>query len=72
MFGERREEASRGPAFLIGLLGKLSPHQLDGGQPQVGEEKVDARGIDRVGRLHATPPSQTKSVFGARTAANSS
>src|SRR5450755_3675475 len=29
MLGERREEASRRPAFLVGLLGELGPHQLD-------------------------------------------
>jgi hypothetical protein len=31
VLGERSEEASRGPAFLVGLLGELGPHQFDGG-----------------------------------------
>jgi len=64
MLGERREEASRGPAFLVGLLGELGPHRFDGEQPQVGEEELDARGIDRIGRLQpsldAIVPSQDK------------
>jgi hypothetical protein len=72
VLGERGKEASCGPAFLVGLLGELSPHQFDGRQAQVGEEELDARGIDRIDRLHATPPSSASSVFGARTAASSS
>jgi hypothetical protein len=65
VLGKRRQEASCGPAFLVGLLGELGPHQLDGGQAQVGEQQLDARGIDRAGRFHATPPSSTGPVFGA-------
>jgi hypothetical protein len=72
VLGERGKEASCGPAFLVGLLGELGPHQFDGRQAQVGEEELDARGIDRIDRLHATPPSSASSVFGARTAASSS
>ena len=29
VLGERRQEASCRPAFLVGLLGELGPHQLD-------------------------------------------
>ena len=47
VLGERRQEASCRPAFLVGLLGELGPHQLDGGQAQVGEQELDARGVDR-------------------------
>jgi hypothetical protein len=72
VLGERGQEASCGPAFLVGLLGELAPHQLDGRQAKIGEEKLDACGIDRIDRLHATPPSSASSVFGARTAASSS
>ena len=72
VLGERGQEASSRPAFLVGLLGELGPHQLDGGQAQVGEQQLDARGIDRIGRLHATPPSHRESAFGGRTAASSS
>ena len=72
VFGKRGQEASRGPAFLAGLLGELGPHQLDGGQTQVGEQQLDARGVDRIGRLHARPPSHRVSAWGWRTAASSS
>jgi hypothetical protein len=70
VLGERREEASGRPAFLVGLLGELCPHQFYGGQPQVGKQQLDARGVDRIGGLHATPPSST--VFGVCTTASSS
>jgi hypothetical protein len=29
MLGKRCEEAGRRPAFFVGLLGELGPHQLD-------------------------------------------
>jgi len=72
VLGKRCEEASGRPTFLVGLLGELGPHQFDGGQAQVGEQQLDTRSVDRIGRLHATPPSRTRSAFGARTAASSS
>jgi len=31
-FGQRRQEASCRPAFLIGLRGELGPHQFNAGQ----------------------------------------
>ena len=34
---------------LVGLLSKLGPHQLHGGQAKVGEPQLDASGIDGVG-----------------------
>ncbi len=72
VLGERCQEARGRPTFLVGLLGELGPHQFDGGQAQVGEQEFDARGIDRIGRFHATPPSRTRAAFGAQTAASSS
>ena len=42
------------------------------GQAQVGERKLNARGVDGIGRLHIAPPSSASSAFGARTTANSS
>ena len=72
VLGERGKEAGGRPAFLVGLLGELRPHRFDGGQAQVGEHELDARGVDRIGLLHAAPPSSTSSAVGARTAANSS
>src|SRR3954471_10540864 len=71
VFGKCGQEASRRPAFLVGLLCELGPHEFDGGQAQVGEQELDACDIDRIGRLHATPPC-TRSGVGARTAASSS
>ena len=65
VLGERGKEASCRPAFLVGLLGELGPHQLDGGQAQVGEQQLDTRRVDRTGRFHATPPSRTGPIFGA-------
>ena len=69
VLGERGQETSSRPTFLVGLLGELFPHQLDGRQAQVGEQQFDARNIGRIGGLHATPPASTEA---ARTAASSS
>ena len=41
VFGERGQEASGRPAFLVGLLGELGPHQLDSGQAQFGEQEAE-------------------------------
>ena len=54
VLGERRQEAGRRPAFLVGLLGELGPDQLDGRQAQLAQQELDAGGIDGVGRRHAT------------------
>src|SRR5947208_3335213 len=62
VLGERGEEARCRPAFLVGLLGELLPHQLDGRQAQVGEQELDAGGVDGAGRLHARPPSWVRVV----------
>jgi hypothetical protein len=72
VLGERGKEASCGPAFLVRLLGELDPHQFDGRQAQIGKEELDARGIDRIDRLHATSPSSARAVIGALTATSSS
>jgi len=58
VLGERGEEARRRPAFLVGELGELLPHQLDGGKAQIGEQQLEARRVDRSGvfmpSLHRT------------------
>ena len=51
VLGERGKEAGGRPAFLVGLLGELRPHRFDGGQAQVGEHELNARGVDRIGLL---------------------
>ncbi|MHC2663939.1 hypothetical protein ACVINX_004724 [Bradyrhizobium diazoefficiens] len=56
VLGNGGEEARRRPAFFIGLLGKLRPQRLDGGQPQLVEQQIEARGVDYVGCAHAAPP----------------
>ena len=54
VLGKRRKEAGRRPAFLVGLLGELGPHQLDARQAQLAQQELDAGGINGVGRRHAT------------------
>ncbi len=56
VLGDRGEEAGGGPAFLVGLLGELRPHDLDGGQAQLVEQQAEPGGVDGVGRLHAASP----------------
>src|SRR5260370_38028264 len=43
VLGEYREEAGRGPNFLIGLLGALGPHQPYAPAARLNQPKVDAR-----------------------------
>ena len=54
VLGERRKEAGRRPAFLVGLFRELGPHQLEGRQAQLAQQELDAGGINGVGRRHAT------------------
>ena len=51
--GEGGEEAGRRPALLVGLLGDTRPHRLHRRQAQLGQQKLDARGVDREGLAHA-------------------
>ena len=43
------------PAFIIGLNGERGPDLLDGGQPQLGEEQLDAGSVAGIGRSDAAP-----------------
>src|SRR5271165_6825894 len=45
----RKRPAGR-PAFLVGLSGKGSPDQFYGGQPQLGEQQLDAGSVAGIGR----------------------
>jgi hypothetical protein len=49
----------RRPAFLVGLGGERGPDLLDGRQPQLGEEQLDAGSVARINRSHAAPTSWT-------------
>ena len=51
-----RKRAAGQPS-LSACCGELGPDQLDGGQAQIGKQEFEAGGVDRIGRLHATPPS---------------
>ena len=57
MLGQGGKEAGRRPALLVGLSGEVGPDLLDGGKSQLGEEQRETGGVDRIGRLHAAPPS---------------
>ena len=59
MFGQCSQETSSRPAFLVGLGGERDPDLLDGGQPQLGEEQLDAGSVAGIGRSHAAPTSWT-------------
>lgn len=39
-----------------GTLPERRPHLLDRRPAQIGEDELDARGIDGIGGLHAPPP----------------
>src|SRR5260370_207582 len=71
VLGERRKEAGRRPAFLVGLLRQLGPHQLEGRQAQLAQQQLDAGGINGVGRRHA-PTSRLEVGLTAWTATSSS
>jgi hypothetical protein len=49
VLGQGGEEAGGGPALLVGLLGELRPDGLDAGEAQLGEQELDAGGIDGIG-----------------------
>jgi hypothetical protein len=66
MLGQRGKEARRRPSLLVGLGGEIGPDQLDGGKPQLGQEQLDAGGVDGIGRLHAAPPSSRVSEASQR------
>jgi impB/mucB/samB family C-terminal domain len=51
VLGQRGKEASCRPAFLVGLRGELGPHCFDGGQAQLGEQELDAGGVDGIGDM---------------------
>src|SRR5262249_17905977 len=59
MLGERGQKARRRPPLLIGLGSQRGPDLLGGGQPQLGKQQHDTRGIDWVSRPHATSPNRT-------------
>jgi len=59
MFGQCNQEASGRPAFLVSLGGERDPDLLDSGQPQLGEEQLDAGGVAGIGCSHAAPTSWT-------------
>ena len=54
VLGEGGEEAGGRPAFLVGAFGKGCPPLFDGRQPQVGEDEVEAGGVEGLG--HAASP----------------
>ena len=59
MLGKRGKEARRRPSFLVGLGGEIGPDQLDGRKPQLGQEQLDAGGVDGIGGLYAALPART-------------
>ena len=59
VLGEGGQEARCRPAFLVGLGGERGPDLFDGGQAQLGQQQLDAGGVDRVGRFHAASPNRT-------------
>ena len=56
VFGDRGQESSGGPSFLVGLIGELRPHDLDGRQAQFVEEQGEPCGVDSGVRFHAASP----------------
>ncbi len=56
VLGDSGEKAGGGPAFLVGLVGKQRPHNLDGREAQFVEEQAHPGGIDSGVRLHAASP----------------
>ena len=56
LFGEGREEAGRGPAFLVGGRRQRGPDQLDARQAQLAEQQLDTGGVDLDGPDRAASP----------------
>ena len=56
VLGQRRQEAGRRPALLVGAGGEVRPDRLDGRQTQIVERQGQATGIDGIRAAHATSP----------------
>jgi hypothetical protein len=56
VFAQRRQEAGRRPAFLVGLVGEPGPQELDRRQAEFRQHQLQAGGIDGIGGLHAASP----------------
>jgi hypothetical protein len=64
MFSQHGHEPGSGPAFLVRLCSELGPHGFNGRQAELGEQQLDAGGIDGIGRFHAKPPSSERTAAG--------
>ena len=53
MLGERGQEAGGGPAFLVGLPGKVWPVHLDGGKAELVEEQGQPGAVNALGHAAA-------------------
>src|SRR4051794_31370630 len=56
MLCDGSQKAGGGPAFFVGLLGKLRPYDFDGWQTQFVEEQAELGGVNAMIRLHAASP----------------
>ena len=56
VFGQGGQKPRGWLGFLVGPLCEGGPELLDGRQAQVGEQKVQTRGVDRLGGVHAASP----------------
>ena len=65
MLDQRRQEAGRRPALLVGLGGERRPGFFDRGQAHLGEQQLEARQVDRIGGLHGAAPAWTSVSAGA-------
>ena len=60
VFGDGGEEAGRRPSLLVGPLGEVGPHKLDGGQAQFAQHDAQAGCVDRGGGVHTASPIGTE------------